>query len=44
VALHGWLQSGAQFYTPSTPATISIDNLLDERRRELGLMDVGVIG
>ena len=35
-ALHGWLVSGAQSYTPPTPATISIDNLLDERRRELG--------
>ena len=44
VALHGWLVSGAQFYTPPTPATISIDNLLDERRRELGLVDVGVVG
>jgi hypothetical protein len=43
-ALHGWLTSGAQFYTPPTPATISIDNLLHERRRELGLLDVGVIG
>lgn len=44
VALHGWLTSGGQFYTPPTPATISIDNLLDERRRELGLVDTGVVG
>jgi DNA repair exonuclease SbcCD ATPase subunit len=43
-ALHGWLMSGAQSYTPPTPATISIDNLLHERRRDLGLLDVGVIG
>ncbi len=43
-ALHGWLVSGGQSYTPPTPATISIDNLLHERRRELGLLDVGVIG
>jgi hypothetical protein len=43
-ALHGWLQSGAQSYTPPTPATVSIDALLHERRRELGLLDVGVVG
>jgi hypothetical protein len=39
-ALHGWLTSGAQFYTPPTPATVSIDNLLHERRRALGLLEV----
>ena len=43
-ALHGWLMSGGQFYTPPSPATISIDNLLYERRRGLGLLEVGVIG
>ena len=43
-ALHGWLQSGGQSYTPPSPATVSIDNLIHERRRELGLLDVGVIG
>jgi hypothetical protein len=43
-ALHGWLTSGGQSYTPPSPATISIDNLLYERRRDLGLLDVGVIG
>jgi FKBP-type peptidyl-prolyl cis-trans isomerase len=44
VALHGWLTSGAQFYTRPTPVAISIDNVLRERRRELGLVAVGVIG
>jgi hypothetical protein len=43
-ALHGWLMSGGQSYTPPSPATISIDNLLHERRRDLGLLDLGVIG
>lgn len=43
-ALHGWLMSGGTDYTPPTPATISIDALLHERRRALGLLDVGVIG
>jgi vacuolar-type H+-ATPase subunit H len=43
-ALHGWLTSGGQFYTLPTPGTVSIDSLLHERRRELGLVDVGVIG
>jgi hypothetical protein len=43
-ALHGWLTSGGQFYTPPTPAAISIEHLLHERRRELGLLDVGVVG
>lgn len=42
VGVHTWLQSGGQFYTPPQPATVSIDNLLHERRRELGLVDVGV--
>jgi hypothetical protein len=43
-ALHGWLRSEAQTYTPPSPATISIEHLLHERRRDLGLLDVGVIG
>jgi hypothetical protein len=43
-ALHGWLTSGAQSYTPPTPATVSIEHLLHERRRDLGLLDVGVVG
>ena len=44
-ALHGWLQTGGLFYSPPTPAaTVSRDNHLPERRRELGLVGVGVIG
>jgi DNA repair exonuclease SbcCD ATPase subunit len=43
-ALHGWLMSAAQRYTPPSPATISIEHLLHERRRELGLLEAGVIG
>lgn len=43
-ALHGWLKSGAQSYTPPTPATISIHTLLHARRRELGLLDMEVVG
>lgn len=39
-ALHGWLTSGGQSYTPPSPATVTIDNLVHERRRELGLLDV----
>jgi hypothetical protein len=42
-ALHGWLMSGAQSYTPPSPATVSIDALLYERRRELGLLEAGVV-
>jgi seryl-tRNA synthetase len=42
-ALHGYLASGGQFYTPPTPAAVSIDDLLHERRRELGLLDVEVV-
>jgi hypothetical protein len=44
IGLHSWLTSGGQFYTPPSPATVSIDNLLHERRRDLGLLDVGVVG
>jgi predicted nucleic acid-binding Zn-ribbon protein len=45
VGLHSWLTSGGQNYTAPTPATVSIDALLHERRRELGLLEVGgVIG
>jgi DNA repair exonuclease SbcCD ATPase subunit len=44
VGVHSWLESSGQSYTPATPATISIEHLLHERRRELGLLDVGVIG
>jgi hypothetical protein len=44
VGVHSWLQSSGQFYTPSQPSAISIEHLLHERRRELGLLDVGVVG
>jgi vacuolar-type H+-ATPase subunit D/Vma8 len=43
VGVHSWLESSGQSYTPATPATISIEYLLHERRRDLGLLDVGVI-
>ncbi|MDP8952140.1 MAG: hypothetical protein M3N18_07885 [Actinomycetota bacterium] len=42
-ALHGWLISGGQFYTPPMAAAVSIDNLIHERRRDLGLLDVEVV-
>jgi hypothetical protein len=41
--LHGWLQSGGLFYTPPPQAIVSINNLLHERRRELGIVGVGVV-
>jgi hypothetical protein len=41
--LHSWLQSGGLFYTPPPQAIVSINNLLHERRRELGIVGVGVI-
>jgi hypothetical protein len=44
VGVHAWLTSGGVSYTPATPASISIGHLLHERRRELGLLDVGVVG
>jgi chromosome segregation ATPase len=44
VGVHSWLESSGQSYTPATPATISIEYLLHERRRDLGLQDVGVVG
>jgi chromosome segregation ATPase len=43
-ALHGWLKSEPHTYTPPAPATISIEHLLHERRRDLGLLDVEVVG
>ena len=42
--VHAWLTSGGVSYRPATPASISIEDLLHERRRELGLLDVGVLG
>jgi hypothetical protein len=44
VGVHTWLRSSGQSYTPATPAAVSIEHLLHERRRELGLLDVGVVG
>ena len=44
VGVHSWLESSGQSYAPATPASISIEDLLHERRRGLGLLDVGVIG
>ena len=44
VGVHTWLQSSGQSYTPASPTSVSIDQLLHERRRELGLLDVGVVG
>jgi chromosome segregation ATPase len=44
-ALHGWLESGGQFFTPPSPATVTIDNLVHERMRALGLVtEMEVIG
>jgi hypothetical protein len=43
-ALHGWLQCHGVWNWPPTPAIVSINNLLHERRRELELVGVGVIG
>jgi chromosome segregation ATPase len=43
VGVHTWLTSSGQSYTPASPASVSIEQLLHERRRELGLLDVGVL-
>src|SRR5215210_2603065 len=44
VGVHTWLRSSGQSYTPASPTAVSIDQLLHERCRELGLLDVGVVG
>jgi len=44
VGVHSWLRSSGQSYTPASPAAVSVEHLLHERRRELGLLDVGVVG
>ena len=44
VGVHSWLQSSGQSYTPASPSALSIEHLLHERHRELGLLDVGVVG
>jgi hypothetical protein len=40
VGVHAWLTSGGVSYTPATPATISIEDLLHQRRRDLGLLEM----
>jgi chromosome segregation ATPase len=42
--VHSWLESAGRSYTPSQPTAITIEHLLHERRRELGILDVEVIG
>jgi hypothetical protein len=44
VGVHAWLTSGGVDYRPATPAAISIEDILHERRRELGLLEAGVVG
>ena len=44
VGLHTWLESGGEHYTPTVAGGVSIDNLIHERMRALGLLDVGVVG
>jgi hypothetical protein len=44
VGVHSWLRSSGQSYTPASPTSLSIEHLIHERRRELGLLDVGVVG
>jgi hypothetical protein len=44
VGLHTFLQSGGAWYTPVTAGSVSIDNLIHERQRALGLLEAGVIG
>lgn len=38
--IHNWLTSGGQVYTPGSPSAVSIEHLLYQRRRELGLTEV----
>jgi DNA repair exonuclease SbcCD ATPase subunit len=40
VGVHAWLTSGGVSYTPATPGAISIEHLLHDRRRELGLLEM----
>jgi hypothetical protein len=44
VGVHAWLTSGGVDYRPATPAAISIEDILHERRRGLGLLEAGVVG
>jgi chromosome segregation ATPase len=40
VGVHAWLTSGGVNYRPASPAAISIEDILHERRRDLGLLEV----
>jgi hypothetical protein len=42
-ALHGFLQNGASSWTPPMPASVTIENIVHERRRNLGLLDGGAV-
>jgi hypothetical protein len=44
VGVHTWLESSGRAYTPASPTSVTIEDLLHERRRDLGLLDVGVVG
>jgi chromosome segregation ATPase len=44
VGVHAWLTSGGVNYRPASPAAISIEDILHERRRGLGLLEAGVVG
>ena len=39
IGVHGWLGSGGMGYGSVTPAQVSIDNIIRERERELGLLE-----
>jgi hypothetical protein len=39
VGVHSWLQSSGQSYSRPTPATVSVDSIIYERQRALGLHD-----
>ena len=43
VGVVSWLRRSGESYTPSTPTAITIQDILHGKRRELGLLDVGVI-
>ncbi len=39
VAVYGWVSGGGRTFTPPTPANVTIDTLLYERQRALGLAE-----
>jgi hypothetical protein len=39
-----WISTGGQRFTTPQPASVAVDDLIYERQRALGLVDVGVIG